>query len=229
MFILDIVVGSTNERSDKETLWGIWLMSENKRPWEISTFDYIGRTNLPEGDSDIVRQVRQIAADEFGKIRDLHIKGDIVQDGEPIPVTDGYSLAVMTSHDAKIRKISVFIKDDTGEIVGSPRVGMSSPYVTPEHRRNGITSGFNWIQDMNGNAFRTLGYTPEGLESRAATHRLHVERALERGDFVPEDVLSEYVVDENGKVSRPVRYTPEVYNAELERRPPPSDLFDFDL
>lgn len=209
-------------------------MKQNKKPWEMSTYDYIGHTSLPDKDSKIVKTVYEQAEKHFAQILEQIKNGKLILKEGKEDICQGYSLRYLKNKSPAISgEQAVFVNNDTGEVVGSPRLGLHSPYVVPEHRCRGITSGFNFKADMERKAFRTLGYTPEGLESRAATHRLHIEKALERGDHVPSEVLDEYLIDENGRVTREERYTPEVYNAEKERReeakvkPDHSSDFDF--
>lgn len=186
-----------------------------RSPWEMRVCEYIGDVKRPT--NSLLGMVDDAATKDFQNILEDFASGRLsLDDSVPaVQLSPGYSRRAVLRHSTQ-RSGYVFVEDATQNVVGAPRVGMSSPYVLPAHRGRGIVSHDQFINEMAGKAGRTMGYTDYGIESRAATHRIHVEQALKRGDDVPEEVLADYVVDEAGKVSRSERYSFQRLYADFE-------------
>ncbi|WP_411839760.1 hypothetical protein [Paracoccus sp. ME4] len=93
---------------------------------------------------------------------------------------------------------NVALDADTGELLGGYTT--RGPYTVPAHRGRGICSEIHYHLDLAGLRADAAAYTMSGMMTRAATHRLHVERALRRGLNVPDRVLADYRIDAGGEV-----------------------------
>ena len=89
----------------------------------------------------------------------------------------------------------LIFKDD--EIIGAAHSAF--PYVSPNHRGRGIMSDIFVIGDEKGRHGKYV-YSIGGFNARMEAHRKHVERALERGDAIPENVMQDYEYGDYGLV-----------------------------
>lgn len=99
----------------------------------------------------------------------------------------------------------------TGELLGGYTA--RGPYTVPAHRGRGVCSEIHYHLDLAGLRADAAAYTMSGMMTRAATHRLHVERSLRRGLDVPDHVLADYHVCPDGRARLREPMTVERHNA----------------
>lgn len=83
------------------------------------------------------------------------------------------------------------------------------PIVVPGQRSRGIASEMHVLVDEMGARRWAMTYSKAGLMARVRAHRLHVERALVRGETVPDEVLADYASDASGRLALRAPWTPE--------------------
>jgi hypothetical protein len=99
----------------------------------------------------------------------------------------------------------------TGALIGGNT--QIIPFVMPDFRGRGVTSEIHVLVDEMGARSRASTYSVSGLMARVRAHRLHVERALDRGEAVPEAVLSDYARDAAGRVRLRTPFDVPAYEA----------------
>lgn len=155
------------------------------RPWELPLAQYLGR--LPVLDDPVTKYEMQILKAALGAATLAHadpLTLTAASDADPtlrFAFHRGVATHEITVHDPV-----------TGEILGGCISGL--PYVRPQHRGRGIGAEIVYVADMaTVRILDPISYSVTGLAGRVGAHRRHVNRALMRGDFVPEEVLFDYV------------------------------------
>ena len=148
------------------------------RPWEQTLADYIGEAKvilgqpIPEKDIEMTRKrlaelAKEIPEDEL----------------KPHPTRQDLSYA---------RGAAGFIIFDRKS--GACLCGDMPffPVSMPGSEGRGVGAELRWLHDILGPVRRSSSFSLGGFRAARSAHRHHVERALKRGDHVPEKVLAGY-------------------------------------
>ena len=168
---------------------------QTKQAWEETLEEYLGfngvmddKAGLEHVERDGLKFVHRLNADwKAGKLADRLSS----QNHEKFMIGNDQSYELMFWGNMSW----LIFKDD--ENIGAAHP--SFPYVSPEHRGKGIMSDIFVIGDEKGRNGKYT-YSIGGFNARMEAHRKHVERAMRRGDAVPENVMQDYEYGSSGLV-----------------------------
>lgn len=192
------------------------------RPWEVPLATYLGK--LPVLTDAVTRYEMQIlrsalAVAGLGRAAGDQIAG--LGDTNPafsFSVHSGPIVRSLIAHDAA-----------TGEILGGSVSGL--PYVRPQHRGRGLGAEMVYVADMaTVRILDPISYSVSGLAARVTAHRLHLDRAACRGDFIPPEAWEGYTRDASGLcLAQPwtiARHCEHVAHKQARKPQPVMDLSD---
>lgn len=160
---------------------------ETKRAWEETLEEYLGYSGV----MDIEENLKYVEKEGLKLIFNLN---EGLKSGKLNDYLSGQRHETFMIGNDKNYKMMfwgnmewLIFKDD--EIIGASH--QAFPYVSPEHRGQGIMSDIFVIGDEKGRNGKYV-YSIGGFNARMEAHRKHVERAINRGDSVPENVMKDY-------------------------------------
>jgi GNAT superfamily N-acetyltransferase/sugar phosphate isomerase/epimerase len=153
---------------------------DKRQPWQMTLEEYVPAINVlsnidPDGSTENMG-ARILAKENAITDRSKWIHHET-------PERDDI---LVYEHDRIICAVDV----ETNNVVGMYQVYM--PYVAPEYRGRGIIKEMHAVADELDRRFPASSYSESGIMARIGAHRLSFERALERGDAIPELVKAQY-------------------------------------
>ncbi|MCE6959255.1 hypothetical protein LAZ40_09340 [Cereibacter sphaeroides] len=167
------------------------------RPWEKSLSGYLGAAPVSDGG---------LHASMLARARvDVRDRGDAVpaEDRHPHPVRDDLAYGGP-------RGSLLLFDRATGACLGGN--GTWFPVAMEGTGGRNIGAELRWLQEWLGVQRGTTHFTISGFRAARSAHRLHVERALQRGDAVPDEVMDQYDWHD-GRLRLRTPYEPEDHMA----------------
>jgi len=158
----------------------------DRKPWEMTFQEYLG----PAPVLGVIGPGHHAHIEAINDLADMEVESRCWQE---IRVREREDLVFLAGPDERL----LVLDPVSGEVIGGYA---NIPLVHDRYRGAGICSEMHLIRDERLGRGETAVYSRHGFRARLNAHALHIERALGRGDQVPENVLADYRVDEIGRM-----------------------------
>lgn len=172
------------------------------KPWETPLSEYLGLASVISG---------AVSLEKDGPANLMAIKDRAAT----WPIVATASRPDLVLRVGPHTQVAAF-DSESGELLGGYTA--TYPFVLREHRGRGIAPEMHFLIDQMGQRQAASCYTPSGFGARIATHRLHVERALEAGKEIPSDVMQDYRYSPTAGLALRTPYTAEAHQAWCAKR-----------